>query len=906
MKIKNMDLIVDSFRHQFELRKEFASDLKYNENVFFEILESIQNMVQYQFSYDEQTYIKKHVDSIFQIYQPSGVILVDPYDHNRDWYSSLKKIGEFKSFYWSRYRKYLFKKGWTSNVLDTLDNVTLDTLMNYLGNPHSTEPFSRKGLVMGDVQSGKTSNYIGLITKAADAGYKVIILLTGTLESLRRQTQIRVEEGFIGYDVETKEWVGVGNQNIKDAPIPKSITSRASDFTGDKGETTMLQLNQEDIPFIFVTKKNVSTLKKIRGSIQNINLRPPQKVIDTSLLIIDDEADNASINTNKADNDPSKINAEIRELLNLFSKSNYVGFTATPFANVFIDPNSESEMLKEDLFPNDFIYGLNPPSNYFGLKKIFDDKKHDTVQPIRDYNDDFKLKHKKDWQGDKLFESLIEAINAFLIINVIRDFYEKGNNNSHRSMLINVSRFISVQERFEELVSNEFQKIMNSIRHGQFLDNNEALKNKHIYNLYTTYIKYYGDEYSWKEIFKNIYESNKYVEIYKIPFKDKKKKLDYDKHEKNGLRVIVIGGLALSRGLTLEGLTISYLYRTTATFDVLLQMGRWFGYRDKPKSYEHLCKIWMPDKTNEYFQEISRSIRSLKTDFEKLVESGKSPVDFGIRVRNESDELGITSRNKMRNAKKYIYINDHFGRVFETPFIDINENDIKNNQELLYKFIIKNKFEKVKKVLISKMINTSEVIHFLENFEIHEANTINYFEKQRIIEFILDHYGTFFDVVIIGGDGKVINFGNEEINFVERSFDVLDNKVIRINGSRRRLGGPQDTRHGLNSEDLKKAKLIYGEKSNKDFLIDNRNPLLLIYPIQLKKVFGSVELLQEEVSFNNRLVDEFNEKGLFPVGVALGFPRSTNGENYEKNIYYINLATNWQDIMYEKDNDEDD
>jgi hypothetical protein len=891
----NLHNIIENFRNQFELKKGFNPNLKYNEELFFEMLTQVEVTIPIKFSKDEIIEIKKNVDSTFQIYQPDGEILVDPYDHDRDWYSKIKE--ELNHFYWRRYRRHLLNKGWTTYVLDTL-NYDLDTLMNYLGDPKSQEEYSRRGLVMGDVQSGKTSNYIGLATKAADAGYKVIILLTGVTEPLRRQTQIRVEEGFIGYDVENSRWVGVGKQDYKDAIIPKSITSRISDFKGDKGESTMLRLSNDDIPFIFITKKNVSTLKKIRESLKNINLRPPHKTIDHSLLIIDDEADNASVNTKKKEKDPSIINSEIRKLLNLFSKSNYVGFTATPFANVFIDPHSETEMLKEDLFPKDFIYSLKPPSNYFGLQKIFNDKKYNTVQRIQDFNDTFPLKHKKEWDGNTLFDSLIEAVNAFLIVNVIRDLNEGDRNNSHRSMLINVSKYIRVQEKFQMLIKNIFENLMNAIRHTQALKLEDALKNQYINDIYRTYIKHYVKEFSWEEIFVNLFKSNKNIQIYKVPFKDKKRKLDYDQHEENGLRVIVIGGLALSRGLTLEGLTISYLYRSTATFDVLLQMGRWFGYRDKPKNYEYLCKVWMLGNTINYYEEISRSIKDLKNDFKKLIYSGKSPDDFGIRVRNESDKLGITSRNKMRNTKKYIYTYDLYGRVYETPFIDANKNIIASNQKLFENLFANNEFEKEKNSWISKNIKINTVIDFLNEFQVHEANTVNYFEKDKLIKFITENYTGNFDLGIISGDGGLKKIGDQEFKLVERKFDVLENKVIRVQGSSRRLGGSRDPKIGLTEKQLQKVLSETGGKSNKDYLIQGRNPILMIYPLELK--------LDNNEVINNQIIQKYNNNNLVPIGIGLGFPRDSEKSSIEKIIYWINPSTKWQEIMYEKDNEEDE
>lgn len=299
-----------------------------------------------------------------------------------------------------------------------LEDKTLRKIMSYIGDPGESEGFSIRGLVVGDVQSGKTSNYLGLVTKAADAGYRVIIILTGTIEGLRRQTQERVEEGFVGYDVTNAMDVGVGRGD----KTPKLFTSRLKDFVADDDQNTNIRIsNYPSEPMVFVLKKNASVLKKLYSSLKNINTTKQYQKINAPLLLIDDEADNASINTRKADEDPTKINKNIRSILSLFTKSSYIGFTATPFANVFISYDSDDEMLRDDLFPRDFIYSLKAPSNYCGSRKYFFES-NNNVRYIEDGDETlFPMKHKKDWCGEKLFDSLYSSINTFFIANAIRD-----------------------------------------------------------------------------------------------------------------------------------------------------------------------------------------------------------------------------------------------------------------------------------------------------------------------------------------------------------------------------------------------------------------------------------------------------------------------------------------------------
>jgi len=901
--------IVSNFRSTFDLGFSFGNYSKYNDEVFIEIIKICQNIFNFVLTEEEIFEIKRKVDSEFQIYQPDGIALVDDYEHQKDWYTKEKSENQF---YWDRYRGHLFNTGWSTELLNILEFNTLDKLMNLLGNPKSTEHFDRKGLVMGDVQSGKTSNYIGLINKAVDSGYKVIILLTGTIESLRRQTQIRVEEGFIGYDANSKMWVGVGKKSPEGTDIPHSVTSRENDFTGISGETTGLHIsNHNKTPLIFVTKKNATTLKKIKNSLSNINIVPPNKQINSSLLVIDDEADNASVNTSDPAYDPTRINREIRGILNLFTKKNYVGFTATPFANVFIDPDSESEMLKGDLFPKDFIYVLNAPSNYLGAEKLFIEKAYNTVQLISDSNDYFPLKHKKDWEGDTLFPSLFEAINTFLLSNVIRDLREKSRKNSHRSMLINVSRFINVQDRIEAIVSIKIENTLNAIKQTSMLSFDQYIGNKYIKDLYDTYNKHYKNIYNWEVIFQLLYDSTKDIQIYKVPPKDKKKQLDYEKHKATGLRCIVIGGLALSRGLTLEGLTISYLYRNTSTFDVLMQMGRWFGYRHKPEEYGDLCKVWMLEQTKKYFEEITQSIRTLKSDLKELAKSEKTPKEFGIRVRNESDSLGITDRNKMRYAKKYVHTYDLYGQVLETPFVSANEQVILQNMHTVEEFAKKFEYDSISNNLITKNVDTNVVTNFMNAFNIHEANRINYFEKDKIISFINQSKYQKFDVIFItGASKKNINISSYSINPIERSFDLLDFETIRVSGKHRRLGGKSDTKNGLSNDEINSLGDL-NKASNSTFMIEGRNPLLLIYPLKLKKVkeiddSDKIVYAPDEKELIDQLVDKLDNQKLIPFGIAIGFPYSSQKNNIQTEVYAVAERTKWWHLMNMKDSEEDE
>ena len=424
------------------------------------------------YSDDEIAAVKRDVAYKYQIQAHPGESILADYEQT-NWYDDRK--AEIQQNFWTRYKNYLIdEKHFSPNVVSTLGNDTLDQkLMNYILDPKADygKPVLKRGLIIGDVQSGKTSTYIGFICKAADAGYKVFILLTGTIESLRQQTQERVEEGFIGIDMSANttggKRVGVGLDN---KPIhAMALTSRASDFRGNSDKIAV-SLGADKDAVVFVIKKNTTTLTKLTKWLIDLNADPRTHKIDMPMLMIDDEADNASINTSSDKEDPTKINKLIRKLADVFTKSNYVGFTATPFANVFIDPETTEKMETHDLFPEDFIVALPTPSNYIGPTRIFpkDAEFHSQLVYITDAGREeedgysFYFKHKKDWKG-KLPESMTDAIYAFYLANAIRDL--RGDQREHRSMLINISRFVKVQKYIKEVVEKIHAEAYRSLKY---------------------------------------------------------------------------------------------------------------------------------------------------------------------------------------------------------------------------------------------------------------------------------------------------------------------------------------------------------------------------------------------------------------------------------------------------------
>jgi len=866
--------------------------------------------------------LKREFESRFYIAQVEGSSIIDDYEHPSDWYTKMRESGiHGDDFFWKRYKDFLIRdEGLNVNVVNVLDYNILPTLMNYIGNPSSKEEFSRRGLIIGDVQSGKTSTYTGLICKAADAGYKIVILLTGVTETLRSQTQERIEKGIIGQTITgiknekmpnsaKRQWVGVGRYDKK--LVATAMTSIEYDFVGniDKRLTISLETNKL---VLFIVKKNVNVLNKLYNWLYESNADSTSGKITFPMLMIDDEADNASINTNKEEDDPTKTNEIIRKLLKIFRQNSYVGVTATPFANVFINPDSKEEMLGDDLFPRNFIYALKPPTNYIGASSIYSDNCkyaeslvfiHDVDEPEEpidrsEYTDDggFFYKHGKEWHG--IFpDSLNEAIYCYFLTNVVRVL--RGDRSEPMTMMINISRFVKVQKHIQEYVSDFYHRIYNIIL-IDFSDNDKENMDlalfKSLHGCWTRYFKNITDV-DWQQVSKknNLLQGVEDVQVLVVNSSKISGKLDYTKNK--SLRAIAIGGLALSRGLTLKGLVISYFYRNTATYDVLMQMGRWFGYR---KNYDDLFRIWTSRQSAEWYRDISEATEELKDEIEKMRAAELTPNDFGLRVRDDSEDLGITARNKMRYTSNHIEQLSYWGRVFDTPYLNSDpvlcKNNTKDTKNFINKLIIAGYgFEKQdvdnRKLYISRDVPALNIKLFMEQLTIHKSNI--HFDTKQIAQFIAEGSGTDiprYDVVLIEGDGNKYEISGmiDKVKSVSRGFDITNGR-ININKRRGRLTSPSDAKQGLNAIQVDSAKRqakLDGWNGIQTLpretwfkYVPDRNPLLMIYFIELD--------LDENATLKEReFIDGMG--GELNVGFAIGFPTSRNGIGADRRLYRVN------------------
>lgn len=800
---------------------------------------------------------------------------------------------------WDRYEDYLKnQKNFAPSVIQKMKE-NLFSITDLLGNPNG-DNFQRKGLIVGDVQSGKTANYVGLMNLATDAKYKLIIVLTGTTNTLREQTQIRIEEG-LGIRNLSRGVSTIPNADYSKFINPVYLTSREQDFTIDSQRNFQVSLESTNTPIVIVTKKNVTALKNIIGWLNEYSKNKVDNMINSSLLLIDDEADFASVNTRKEDDNPTAINSRIRDILNLFTKSSYIGFTATPYANIFINPATEDEMFGQDLFPKDYIYVLGESSEYVGVQSIFSDDEEEAVnrnmlitlseEEVETY---LPLKHKKEHDFQRLAPSMIDAINLFLISNVIRDL--RGDVSSHRSMLINASRFIKLHEKIKTVVTEYVDEIKKNVRLYGKLSMNEALKKPIITSLKSSYEKYYNDiedGYSFDKILSNMNDSIFNVKVAIV--NGKNKEVDYLLNEREGERVIVIGGFALSRGLTLEGLTISYYWRNSVMYDSLLQMGRWFGYRN---GYKDLCKIFMsPDVIDDY-KFIALATKELKEDLEINSRRGLTPKEFGIKVRSGQVGLIITARNKMRTGESVTTRVDFSKDIIETTAFSITNNEInEKNRNLISKFIGKHK-EKIKSNLYAntskkangiKGIDKTEIIEFLSEFVSVNGSR---FDSNLIIKWLRANENptlNTWDLAFVEGKSNKTKFdygfgikgvSSDRTIFIPKSSEGI------VKNKNSRLGSPTDGKYGIDEEKVEKVVSLFNSNKTipqKEYFIKDiqRNPLILIY-----SVFPKLDGETEYSDLVNELVQPI------PL-LSIGIPEFNNGKSryveYTVNKVYQDL-----------------
>ena len=753
--------------------------------------------------------------------------------------------------YWQRYRQYQEQKlSW--NIVEGLDK-SADHILSCLEDPNRDGPWDRRGLVVGHVQSGKTGSYTGLICKAADAGYKVIIVLAGMHNNLRSQTQIRLDEGFLGFTTspvhDAIQITGVGHIDSDPFIRPNFATTRLENGDFNLKMAKTLGVSPEQRPWLFVVKKNksvlTSLLKWIRDHVANTHDKETGRklVSHLPLLMIDDEADNASVDTGDqpfdelgqpdVEHEPTAINRLTRQILHTFTRKAYVGYTATPFANIFIHERGVTEQEGPDLFPSAFICNLSASSSYIGPAKIFglatEGLRSESLPLIREVRDYCSEDGKSGWMPPKhknghhpvcdddygIPNSLREAINAFILGCAIRRL--RGQGGEHSSMLIHVTRFTLVQgevkEQVADYVSKLKQRLVRNIGHQSIIDTLRQLWEKDFisssYQASKMYPELVTEEYAtWNDIEPLLADTVSEIEVRAING-HAKEALDYADNA-GGLKVIAIGGDKLARGLTLEGLTVSYFLRASRMYDTLMQMGRWFGYRP---GYLDLCRLYTTEELVEWFEHIADASEELREEFDLMVASGATPREYGLKVMSHP-VLMVTSRMKMRSSKSLEL--SFSGQSVETVSMLKDLPSLRANEQAFLK-MVKSLGEPTSIPVQSRGgkserwngvqwvdVPAERVCDFLMDFKTHPAAMkVN---SQMLSEFIreMSMVGelTAWRVAVMGGkQAYSFEIGSHHINLVKRTPRDLHEDRYSI----RRLLSPRDEAMDLDENAWKAA-----------------------------------------------------------------------------------------------------
>jgi len=854
----------------------------------------------------DRNYLIREVESLYNIRMDDFRIIEDE-ERRTPWIGNAK--ANITWSFWNRYRDYLqIEKNYSDNVLNQIDKLT-DRALDGLFNPTEKIMVGKKGLVVGQVQSGKTSNYTGLICKAADAGYKLIIVLAGIHNNLRSQTQLRLDEGFLGFDTQhqrayNENGVVIGVGKINQIGVAHSLTSSLDngDFATKAADSMGgFSFNTAE-PIIAVVKKNSKVLERLHTWLTAKAETLPdgtKKIRSKSLLLIDDEADNASINTNKDEDTATRINQHIKNILNLCERSGYVGYTATPFANIFIP------IKEDDLFPRDFIINIPAPSNYIGPEKVFgievleDDYENDSVLPIvnrvDDYRDLIPNGHKKDDQfPTELPASLKTAIKCFILTCAIRKL--RGQDKVHNSMLVHVSRYTRWQKQIKELVENTFNKYRLGIEFNSSSVLNELKKTfeeDHEYNIshagetiseryksYKTVSQIILDTmpnvdsqvsvHTWEDVIPHLHSAAAKIEVREING-GSGDALNYFDH-KDGLSVIAVGGDKLSRGLTLEGLSVSYYLRASRMYDTLMQMGRWFGYRP---GYVDLCRLFTSRELNEWFCHITLASEELRSEFEYMSDvAGSTPEQYALRVRTHPGVLQISASNKIRRAVNVDI--SWAGRLVESYQLQKTPKIVQSNLETTKSLInsLPSNFSTKDNHILWKNISAGLVKPFFQNFKVSE--NLKKVDPLNLLSFI----------DISNRSGELINWniairfkkdaefnyslnstnGISQIGCIIRTSDPEKNDNHNLNIRKNHIISPKDEFFDLTEEEYKKG-LERTKELNKDY--KNDFPKGEIVRNEIRKPTTALLVLY----FLNP--EKAGYSGSDPiVGFAVSFPRS--------------------------------
>ena len=617
-------------------------------------------------------------------------------------------------------------------VPDQVDSVAAESLriLRHMPDPISSYPFQGRGLVVGYVQSGKTANYTAVAARAVDAGYRIVIVLSGIHDSLRNQTQRRLELELIG----RQSSASAGEQSESGW---YTLTTPGEDFGEQDSQVLHLPVS-----FLAVVKKNFSVLTKLDRWLRSAG----DSLREMPVLLIDDEADQASINTKTnrppdpsiSDDDdtddnqgPSKINALIRSILTRAPKAAYIAYTATPFANILINPEAVDRRVGDDLFPKDFVIQLPRPEGYTGTEELFGVSAQgrevlrtvteEDVQALRAKRGRRMAEVVIGQQRDGLPTSLSDAIISFCLAGGVRTLRAGSVGKSH-TMLVHVSQRTDDQERIAGAIREQVELWREAERQGQRLETLFAS----VWDTFKVGIDPPGDDSAVIQAALTVLRQVVILVLNSVTGEN----LEYD--EKPGRHIVAVGGNRLSRGLTLEGLTVSYFLRTASMCDTLLQMARWHGFR---RGYEDLIRIWTTDGIARWFSELALIEQSMRDSITALARAERRPDQMAIRLRAHSDLL-LTARNKAGTA--HTIQHSWAGEHPQTTLLPLSDpRKLQSNRVLADEFLSGMSLSlRCYGGLLARDVSPEFVCAFLRGYGVHED--IVAFRNEQLADWIME------------------------------------------------------------------------------------------------------------------------------------------------------------------------
>jgi hypothetical protein len=531
------------------------------------------------------------------------------------------------------------KKGFGEGNIQSVDESSTKVVA-LLDHPKQDE-FRTRGLVVGFVQSGKTTNFTAVMAKAADRGYKLFIVLSGIHNTLRRQTQIRLVKDLV--DANPARW--------------HQVTSETRDFVPPPNPKAFFAVTGQHL--LLVVKKNATILRKLGRWLGSAG----EYLDNCPTLIIDDEADQSTVAT-------TRINPLLANVLGKFPQVGYIGYTATPFANLLIDPSVE-----EDFYPRDFIVNLPQPDGYHGTEVLFGRDLLDGEDPedlpggwdmVRRVPDDevdsLKPKSRRAAASFEpvLTHSLRAAVEWFWLATAARRV--RGGGNPHSTMLVHTTTETAVHEAFRGPLLDLRARTLRQLDAG---DAELVERLRTVWDAETARVPA-GDFGEAKVPFDEVFAALRTVVRDTRVIVDNYRSTDRLSYEAGPVTAIAVGGNTLSRGLTLEGLVSSLFVRAVSAYDTLLQMGRWFGYRGH---YGDLPRIWMTDELAEWFRHLATVEADMRQDINRYMTSNETPLTFAVRLRSHP-KLSITSKAKMTSA--VLAHAAYGGQLVETRFFDVS------------------------------------------------------------------------------------------------------------------------------------------------------------------------------------------------------------------------------------------